>query len=235
MNVDALRARALEVGQALRADATDWARDRSWEVRAPVLLFLAYVLVQHLRELEYQNFFLAGIVLGTHEAGHALFMLTRNQFLTVAGGTILQWLAPLLAAVVMWRAQRDYFGVAFCLGWFGASAFSSATYVSDARGQLNLVLVSPWGGAGTSSEVGGGDWHHLLGDLGMLTADTRLAFLFQVIGVASFALALGLGGWLCWTMQRLRAEPPPPPPAWATRQAPGPRPPFSPPTGGPDR
>lgn len=227
MTGDELKARALDLGRALRADALDWARDRSWEVRAPVLLFLAYVLVQHLRELEYQNFFLAGIVLGTHEAGHALFSFTRSAFLTIAGGTILQWLAPLIAAGAMWRTQRDYFGVAFCLGWFGASAFSSATYVSDARGQLNLILVSPWRGAGTSSEVGGGDWHHLLSDLGLLTADTKLALLFKVIGVLSFAGALGLGGWLCWTMQRLRDEPPPPPPAWTTRQAPpGPRPPL---------
>lgn len=225
MSRDELLARARELGRALRADAIDWARDRSWEVRAPVLLFLAYVLVQHLRELEYQNFFLAGIVLGTHEAGHALFSFTRSAFLTIAGGTILQWLAPVIAGAALWRTQRDYFGVAFCLGWFGASAFSSATYVSDARGQLNLILVSPWRGAGTSSEMGGGDWHHLLSDLGMLTADTKLALLFKLIGVLSFLGALGLGGWLCWTMQRLRDEPPPPPPAWATRQPPpGPRP-----------
>lgn len=228
MSLDAAKARLLELGRALHADAIDWARDRSWEVRVPVLLFLAYVLVQHLRDLEYQNFFLGGIVLGAHELGHPLFGLLGNRFLTIAGGTILQWLAPVICAAALWRTQRDYFGVAFCLGWFGASAFSSATYVSDARGQLNLILVSPLRGAATSSEVGGGDWHHLLSDLGMLQHDMTIAFVFKVIAVLSFLASLSLGGWLCWTMQRLRGEAPPPPPAWATRQPAGPRPPLPP-------
>lgn len=227
MDVELLKDRAREVGRALKADAVDWCRDRSWEVRVPVLLFLAYVLVRHLKDHEYQNFFLGGIILGTHEAGHALFKLLHVAYLTTLGGTLLQWLAPVIAAGVMWRTQRDYFGVVFCVGWFASSAFSSATYVSDARGQLNLPLVSPWG-SGTSVEMGGGDWRHLLEPLGLLTWDQTFSRLFKLVGLVSFGLAFALGGWLCWTMQRLRGEPPPAPPAWAVRQPP-PRPPFAPP------
>lgn len=230
MNADELRDRARLIGEALRRDAIEWCRDRSWEVRVPVLLFMVYLLVQHLRELEYGNFFLGGIILGTHEAGHVAFSLLRSEFITYAMGTGLQWLAPLIAAGVMWRAQRDYFGVAFCLGWFGSSAFHSATYISDARGQLGLILVSPWGGARLSTEGDRGDWAYLLTKFGLLEQDTKLAFLFQVIGVLSFLAGLALGLWLCWTMQRLRDEPPPKPPEWASRGASGspfgPRPPL---------
>lgn len=221
MNADELKARAREVAAALRADALEWCRDRSWEVRAPVLLFMAYLLVRHLGDLEYQNFFLGGFILGTHELGHVAFSLLRSEFITYAMGTGLQWLAPLIAAGVMWRAQRDYFGMAFCLGWFGCSAFASATYISDARGQLGLILVSPWGGARLSTEGDRGDWSYLLSKFGLLEQDTKLAFLFKVIGVVSILAGLALGVWLCWTMQRLRSEPPPPPPDWATRGAGG--------------
>lgn len=234
MNLGELQARARELALALRADATEWCRDRSWEVRVPVLLFMVYLLFQHVRELEYQNFFLGGFILGTHEFGHVAFSLLRSEFLTVAMGTGLQWLAPLIAAGVMWKAQRDYFGMAFCLGWFGCSAFSSATYVSDARGQLGLILVSPWGGARLSTEGDRGDWQYLLDTFGLIESDTKFAFLFKVVGVLSILAGIALGVWLCWTMQRLRDEPPPPPPEWATRGpggspfGRGPRPPLPP-------
>jgi hypothetical protein len=226
MDLDELRVRLREAGPALKADAIDWCRDRSWEVRVPVFLAFAWVLVHHLKDHEYQNFFLGGIVLGTHEAGHVLFKLFGNAYLTTLAGTLVQWLAPLVVAGVFWRTQRDYFAVAFCLGWFAASAYSSATYVSDARGQYNLPLVSPWG-SGTSVEMGGGDWRHILEPLGLLTWDQTTSKLFKLIGLLSFGASFALGGWLCWTMHRLRSEPPPPPPVWATRQPP-PRPPYVP-------
>jgi hypothetical protein len=219
--VSEVATRARELGLALRADAIEWCRDRSWEVRVPVLLFMVYLLVQHLRELEYMNFFMGGIVLGTHEFGHVAFSLLKSEWLTYAMGTGFQWLAPLIAAGVMWKAQRDYFGMAFCLGWFGVSAFHSACYISDARGQLGLILVSPWGGARLSTEGDRGDWEYLLDSVGLLQQDTKIAFVFQVIGVVSILAGLALGLWLCWTMQRLRDEPPPKPPEWASRGAGG--------------
>lgn len=196
-----------------RDDASDWCRDRSWEIRAPVLLFFVYILVRSVVEEEYNNFMFGGINLGFHEMGHALFRFF-GEFMMIAGGTILQCLIPVIAAVAFWRTQRDYFGVAFCFGWLGTNAFGVAIYASDARGQRNLPLVSPWGQSFGSD--GNGDWTRMLSRLDMLDWDTKIAFLFNCVGVLSFLVGIALGSWLLWRMHKTRSEPRPPPPDWAT-------------------
>jgi hypothetical protein len=209
-----------ELVAALREQVREWARDQSWEVRAPVLLYFAYVLVRHLGDIEYTSFFVGGINLGFHEMGHVLFR-PFGEFLMIAGGTLTQWLVPVVAGALLYLRQRDPFGVAFCLCWLSTNLFSSATYVSDARGQLNLPLVS-FGGQMFGAD-GGGDWTRMLGRLGHLEWDTRLALLFKVGGVGTMLLGLALGAWLCWEIQRARGAPPPPVPDWAQRKAPPPR------------
>ena len=52
-----------------------------------------------------------GITFGVHELGHLVFMLTGNEFLTVAGGSLLQLLVP-LGAVWLMRERGDALGVA---------------------------------------------------------------------------------------------------------------------------
>lgn len=203
----------LKVWGWLRDDASDWCRGKSWEVRVPVMLLFVYVLFRSVVEEEYTNFFFGGINLGFHEMGHALFRYF-GEFMMIAGGTILQCLAPLIAAFALWRTQRDYFGVAFSLAWFGTNAFGCAIYASDARGQRNLPLVSPWGQS--FGRDGNGDWTRMLSKLDMLKWDTTIAFWFNCAGVLAFVLAIALGAWLLWRMHASRSEPPPPPPAWAT-------------------
>lgn len=203
----------LEVWHVLREDANGWCRGKLWEVRLPVLLFFVYILARSLLEEEYTNFFFGGINLAFHEMGHALFRFF-GEFMMIAGGTILQCLVPLIAAFAFWRSQRDYFGVAFSLGWFGTNAFGCAIYASDARGQRNLPLVSPWGQS--FGRDGNGDWTRMLSKLNMLEWDTTIAFCFNLAGVLAFLLALALGGWLLWRMHASRSEPKPPPPEWAT-------------------
>ena len=202
----------LQVLRYLRDDARDWCRDRSWEVRLPVLIFFVYVLARSLTELEYGSFIFNGINLGFHEMGHIVFR-PFGEFMTIAGGTILQCLVPLIAAVGFWKAQRDYFAVAFSLGWFSANCFNAAIYAADARGQLNLPLVSPWGqGFGAD---GMGDWTRMLGRLHLLEWDGTISFLWQVLGTASMLAGLALGAWLLVEMHHSRKLPPPPPPSWA--------------------
>lgn len=224
MTADELKARAAALVAGAHAEAVAWCRDRSWEVRAPVLLYLAYVLVRDLaaKDVEYASWF-AGITLGIHEAGHVVFR-PFGEYLTILGGSLLQWLVPLVAAGALWRTQRDAFGVAFCLGWLGDSFFASAVYCSDARGERNLPLVS-FEGQGLSVDLGGGDWRAILEPLGLLSHDLGVARLLKLVGVGWFAAALALGAWCCVTMHRLRSAPPPPPPAWAGGGRPaGPRP-----------
>lgn len=203
----------LKLAHWLADDASEWCRDRSWEIRAPLVLLFLYILVRSVVEEEYTNFLFGGINLGFHEAGHALFRIF-GEFMMIAGGTILQCLIPLIAAVALWRTQRDYFGVAFCLAWFGTNAFGCAIYASDARGQRNLALVSPWGQS--FGQDGNGDWTRMLSRLGMLDWDTKIAFLFNCVGVVAFLLAIALAAWLMWRMHATRSEARPPPPEWAT-------------------
>lgn len=210
---DELPDRVRAVAAHLRAEAVEWCRDRSWEVRVPVLLYLAWVQVQNWRHLEGYSSWFAGLNLGVHEAGHLIFR-PLGEYMTIAGGTLVQWLVPVVCAAALYKGQRDFFGVAFCLGWLSDSLFDSALYVSDARGQLNLPLVT-FEGQGLSADLGGGDWTHLLEPLGLLRHDTKLAFLFKAAGSLLTFAALALGGWLCWTMQRLRGAPALPPPDWA--------------------
>jgi hypothetical protein len=195
----------------VRAEAIEDCRDRSWEVRLPVVLFLVYVWIRHMVEIEYGSFIFNGINFGFHELGHIVFR-PFGEFLMVAGGTILQCLMPCLAAIALWR-QRDMFGIAFCLGWFATNCFGCAIYAMDARGMLNLVLYSPMGQSFGAD--GMGDWTRMLTTLGLLEWDTKIAFAWKGLGSAAMVLCILLSGWLFWTMHRLRGEPPPPPPAWA--------------------
>lgn len=202
----------LQVLRYLRDDAREWCRDRSWEVRLPVLIFFVYVLARSLTELEYGSFLFNGINLGFHEMGHILFR-PLGEFMTIAGGTILQCLVPLIAAAGFWKAQRDYFAVAFSLGWFATNCFNAAIYAADARGKLNLPLVSPWGqGFGAD---GTGDWTRMLGELNLLEWDGAISLAWQALGTGSMLAALALGAWLLVEMHHSRKLPPPPPPSWA--------------------
>ena len=200
-------ARLDQVRVALRDDALEWCRDRSWEVRVPVLILFAYILFRHLTQIEYGHFLFNGINLGVHEAGHILFG-PLGEFMMLAGGTILQCLVPVIAAGAFWKSQRDYFGVAFCFGWLATNCFNCAIYAADARGALNLPLVSPWGqGFGAD---GAGDWTRMLTKVNLLHWDTTISSAWKLAGTASMALCFLLGGWLLWQMHRARNAPPPP-------------------------
>jgi len=194
------------------AEVTTWARDRVWQLYVPLLVFFGYVWVRHLGELEYTNFFFGGINLGIHEAGHLLFR-PFGEFLMVAGGTICQCLAPCIALVLFYRAQREFFAVPFCCAWLGTNCFNCGTYAADARGQLNLVLVSP--GGQMFGADGMGDWSRMLRTLGMLEWDTTISWLWRAAGTGCFLTAFATGAWLCWKIHTVGKQPPPPPPSWA--------------------
>lgn len=186
-----------------RDEARASCADTSWVVRIPLLVFFAYVLVCHWTIPEYGNFLFNGINFGFHELGHVVFR-PFGEFLMVAGGTILQCLMPVIAAVVFVRAQRDWFGVAFCLGWLGTNCFHCAIYCSDARGMLNLPLFGlgfrGWGADGV------GDWSRMLGTLGLLEWDQTFAFAWRVVGSLCMLAGIAFGAWLLWEMHRWQVD-----------------------------
>jgi hypothetical protein len=52
-----------------------------------------------------------------HEAGHIIFS-PFGQFMTVLGGSLLQFVIPIVAAVAFVR-QQEPFGAAICAWWAG--------------------------------------------------------------------------------------------------------------------
>ncbi len=177
----------------LRADAEAWCAGRSAAWRLPLLAYLAWAGVCHLRDPLFSSLF-GGITLGIHELGHLLLGFA-GRFLATAGGSLAQVAAPALAAWLLYR-QRDYFGLAVGGAWEAFSLWNLAAYVGDARArELPLVGLAP-------DPVH--DWNWILSDLGILTWDRNLAFLLRIGAFSIWAGAMGLGGWLCWRMLRPR-------------------------------
>jgi hypothetical protein len=175
----------------LLEQAAAWARGRNWLVRAPLLALFAYMLVRYLRDPLYDTLF-DGLNLGIHEMGHYLF-LPFGEVMTVLGGSLLQCLAPLIAAYLFYR-QRDFFAISVAFCWLSTNLFGVATYAADARSQV-LDLVSP------GSDEPTHDWHWLLGHWGMLGDDRAIGRLLRLAAILSMLLGLGTGTWLLLQMR----------------------------------
>lgn len=180
-------------------DARATAAGKQWQPRALLLLICAWLFYKHLADPFYGGI-AKGLNLAIHEIGHVFFGFFGIDFLSIAGGTILQLAAP-LAAFWMFSRQRDYYAIAIAFCWLGTNLFDVAAYAGDARAR-QLPLVS----------VGGGDpehdWFILLLDTNLLNYDTVIGGLFRFAGFLSFVIGLGFGAWL---LQQMRANPKPTP------------------------
>lgn len=174
-------------GEDIRDEVEAWCAGRSWLWRAPILLWLAWIGVRHLADPLYDSLF-GALNLGLHEAGHLLFSWLPGRFLTVAGGTVLQLAAPVMAAVMFLR-QPDYFAVSVCGAWLATNLYNVAAYIADARAQV-LPLVS------VGDCVACHDWAYLLGTLGLLRLDTALAFLTRMLAFLALWSSLAVGAWM---------------------------------------
>ncbi len=190
---------AREIAAAIADDARAWARGRWWIVRAPLLLYLAVVGVRHLRDPEHASLLFGGVTFGIHELGHVLFA-PLGQWMSIAGGSLSQILAPIAAGAVLLlyrkdgEPQRDWFGASVALAWLSFSMWNLATYVDDADDQA-LALIGM-----TDEPIH--DWNYLLDSLGLLAADDALAGFLRVLAFATWLGALAFGGWLLNTMAR---------------------------------
>jgi len=188
--------RAAPEEASVLARAAAWAEGRNGWVRLPVLLWFLYILNGHLRDPDYQSLF-GGLDLAIHEAGHLVFGWL-GEFIGVAGGTIMQLAAPLIAAE-LFRRQRDFFAIAVAACWLSVNLFDVSRYAGDARAQA-LPLVSPTSGDPLH------DWGYMLGRLGMLQDDTAIARGIRLAAILSMLAGLAAGGWLVWRMLRARSQ-----------------------------
>jgi hypothetical protein len=142
----------------------------------------------------------SGINLPIHEGGHLLFRWTGWEFLHVAGGTLLQLFAPLAAAAVFFK-QRDYFGIAFCIGWLSTNLVGIGVYMADAVA-MQLPLVTAEGGGDDIIH----DWQYLFSTFGLLRGCEAIGWLTRQAGNGVMLACLGLGGWLMFRMRSAPAE-----------------------------
>jgi len=125
-----------------------------------------------------------------HEAGHILF-LPFGSFLTSLGGSLTQFLVPLVCMAAFVVKTRDLYAAAVALWWAGENLVNIAPYVADARA-LQLVLL----GGHTGAEVEGHDWEAILGALGWLPWDVALGRACSRLGVLVMLGAIAWGGWV---------------------------------------
>ena len=183
---------------AVSSDVTPPA-DRRWLWRVPLLLWLGWTGWRYLADPDYWSIF-SGIIFGSHEFGH-LFFAPFGEFLTVAGGSLMQLLVPIGAAALL-LARRDWFGTAVAGCWLSFSLSNLAVYIGDAVAQeLPLVSFSPDGG--------GHDWNYLLDRFGLLGYDLRLALLTRRLAFAVLAVSFVWGFWLSLRAARAPVASPP--------------------------
>jgi hypothetical protein len=177
----------------LLGQAAAWCEGRVWWWRAVLLLALGWDGLRHFRDPDAGGLF-AGITFGVHEFGH-LFFAFAGEFMGVLGGSLMQLLIPIGTGWLMYYYD-DYFGIAGAGAWLSSSLFDLARYIGDARA-LELDLV----GFGDNPQH---DWAWLLGRMGALSQDTRIAGLTRFLGVAVLVGSLWFGGWLCLRMRAAR-------------------------------
>ena len=118
-----------------------------------------------------------------HEAGHLIFS-PLGQFMTVLGGSLMQVLIPVVAAIAFIRQQQP-FGAAICVWWAGQNLVDLAPYIADAR-SLQLVLI----GGKTGAEVEGHDWEFILTRLRLLHHDQTIGRIVHALGMVIMIGAL---------------------------------------------
>ena len=122
-----------------------------------------------------------------HEAGHVLFS-PFGPFMTALGGSLLQVLIPVIAAIAFIR-QEDTFSASICGWWAGQNLIDLAPYIADAR-SLSLVLL----GGRTGAEVEGHDWEFILTQLGITHLDRQVGYSAYALGLVIMIASLIYAG-----------------------------------------
>jgi hypothetical protein len=122
-----------------------------------------------------------------HEAGHIIFA-PFGRFMSVFGGSLLQFLIPVIAAIAFAR-QEERFSTAVCAWWAGQNLVDVAPYIADARA-LRLTLI----GGRTGAEVEGHDWEFLLNQLGISHYAHPLGYTTHAVGIIVMVAALIYAG-----------------------------------------
>jgi hypothetical protein len=164
-----------------------WIEEReSFIPRGLLAIYLGYAGIRHMLDPLYGSWF-SGITLAFHEMGHIVF-IPLGRTLTIAGGSIMQLVVPLAAAIYLLVKQKDWFGFGVGLAWLSFATFELATYVGDAA-RMELPLVG----------FGGGyhhDWATLLTQWRIIDYCDGIATGVRVFGGAVWLSAMVLMGYI---------------------------------------
>jgi len=150
----------------------DWRPVSRWAIVAWLIFyvwFMIYAFNKHGGFL-----FIDSANLVVHEGGHLLFGWF-GRTIGLWGGTILQWLVPLLLAAYFFY-ERQLPAFIFCLFFFFENWLYTATYMADAR-----VMILPLVTTG-DPEFARHDWNTIFSDLGILPYDTTIAAIIRIMG-----------------------------------------------------
>jgi hypothetical protein len=170
----------------------EWRPVSRWAVLAWLVFFVVFLIYAFSNRGGY--LFIDSANLVVHEGGHLLFGWF-GRTLGLWGGTILQWLVPLLLAAYFFR-ERQAAAFAFCMFFFFENWLYTATYMADARA-MALPLVTTG-----DSEYVEHDWNTIFSSLGLLAYDTRIA------AITSFLGWCGMLACTAWLAMRLRTGQP---------------------------
>ena len=140
---------------------------------------------------------LDSVLMPIHEGGHLLFSLL-GTWMGVLGGSLLQWLVPVLL-IGSFARQRDAYAVCAGVMALGLSLRGSYVYMDSAfHGEKypDMMVVS----LGDPTQEGIHDWQYLFGSLKLYHESERI-----VAGVHALYLTLLWGGWLAgaWVLSQL--------------------------------
>ncbi len=132
--------------------------------------------------------FMHNINLVFHEAGHVLFR-PFGYFMMMLGGSLFQLIVPLVVMLVFLFKEQQTFAASIGLWWLGQSLMDLAPYINDARnGQIILL-----GGTTGAESTGYHDWETVLGILGWMSYDHRIADAVDSFGILLMCLAFVWG------------------------------------------
>jgi len=161
----------------------EWRTISRWAVGAWIAIYAAFLVYAFRAHGGF--LFIDSANLVVHEGGHLLFGWF-GQTIGLWGGTILQWLVPLILAAYFFH-QRQPAAFVFCLFFFFENWLYTATYMADARAMaLPLVTVG-------DPEFAEHDWHTIFSILGVLDYDTTIAAVVRLLGWCGM---LSCVGWL---------------------------------------
>lgn len=176
-----------------------------WQVLLRLALYVIFFIwgwrlwLMDIRDGEMGESFMHPVNLVFHEAGHVLF-IPFGEFMHIAGGTLGQWLMPVIACVALHRTNRDNFGASLALWWLSISIMDAAPYAYDAAAPKLILL------GGRTGEDGPHDWIDMLGDLGLLRHARGVGYFLHDVGLMVMLLAFLWGGVVLYRQYQHRSR-----------------------------